>query len=142
MVQVGGRFEFPGLAQLYPPLAELRLLGVTLNYDRHRQRELEEAEAGQAVSDILVETVRACFVEHNKCHDEDLIRFWLFLLVGRKYAERIDALFPPGYFHGVRGPDIWESRDCPSHFQIARVAADRDYRHMMRHPDFGPWQSL
>ena len=142
VVEVGSRYDFPDLPQLYPPLASMRLLGVTLEYDADKVRELEEAEAGEAPSDIIIETVRASFLKHNKCHDEDLIRFWLFLLVGRKYPDHVDALFPPGYFHGVRGPDIWESRESPTHFQIVRVASDQDFRHMMRHPNFGPWQGL
>ena len=142
VVENGTRFDFPDLPQLYPPLAKLKLLGVTLDYSFDKLRELEEAEAGEADPAIIFETVRAAFLKHNNCHDEDLIRFWLFLLVGRKYPDRVDALFPPGYFHGVRGPDVWGSRDSPTHFQIVRVAADRDYRHMMRHPDFGPWEAL
>ena len=142
VVENGIAFDFPALPQLYPPLATLRLIGVTLDYSSAKLRELEEAEAGEAPSEIIIETVRNCFLKHNRCHDEDLIRFWLFLLVGRKYPERVDALFPPGYFHGVRGPDIAESQYSPTHFQIVRVAADQDFRYMMRHPDFGPWQDL
>ncbi|MEJ7776853.1 MAG: hypothetical protein WKF52_05610 [Sphingomicrobium sp.] len=142
VVEVRSGFDFPTLPQLYPPLATLRLIGVTLDYRGAKQRELEEAEAGEGPSDIIIETVRACFVRYNRCHDEDLIRFWLFLLVGRKYPDRVDALFPPGYFHGVRGPDIVESRESPTHFQLVRVAADQNFRHMMRHPDFGPWGGL
>lgn len=142
MVHVGSRFDFPDLPQLYPPLAKLKLLGVTLDYSFEKLRELDEAEAGDADGGILVETVRAAFLKRNNCHEEDLIRFWLFLLVGRKYPDRVDALFPPGYFHGVRGPDVWGSQYTPTHFQIVRVAADRDYRHMMRHPDFGPWEAI
>jgi hypothetical protein len=135
-------FDFPALPQLYPPLAELRLIGVTLDYSRSKLQELVAAEAGEAPSEIIIDTVQKCFLKHNRCHDEDLIRFWLFLLVGRKYPERVDALFPPGYFHGVRGPDIEESVQSPTHFQIVRVAADQDFGHMMRHPDFGPWKHL
>ena len=142
VVENGTAFNFPAVPQLYPPLVSLKLIGVTLDYSSAKLQELAEAEAGDAPPEIIIETVRNCFLKHNNCHDEDLIRFWLFLIVGRRYPERVDALFPLGYFHGVRGPDIVASQDAPTHFQIVRVAADQDFSHMMRHPNFGPWQHL
>lgn len=142
VVQIGGRYEFPQLPQPYPPLAKMKLLGVTLGYSATKLQELQDAEDGKASPEILIDTVRAVFLKHNRCHDEDLIRFWLFLLVGRQQPTRVDELFPAGYFHGVRGPNITESRDFPGYFQIVRVADDQEYGHMMRHPTYGPWKDL
>lgn len=137
-----GAHPLPSYPQMYPPLARLRLVGVDLGLDGLTTRNLEAAEMGEFSSSIMIETVRSSFLKYNHCHDEDLIRFWLFLLVGRRYPERVDQLFPAGYFHGVWGPDISDPYNRKTHFQIVRVASDNNYGHMMRHPTYGPWSRI
>jgi maltoporin len=74
--------------------------------------------------------------------NEDLVRFWAFLLLGRRFAKRIDVLFPDGYFHGVIAPDAGAEQSGVGYFSIVRVLNDRKLSSKIRTPRFPPFDSL
>ena len=60
---------------------------------------------------------------------EDLSRWWMFVMFVRLNPERMMAMLPPGYLHGVHGPDVAIEDGKPvmgdSHIRIIDPAQER-----------------
>ena len=57
------------------------------------------------------------------------------------YTERIDLLFPHGYFHGVIAPDPAAAETGTGFFRLVRVVDDGDLSAQMRTPRFAPFDA-
>lgn len=127
------RFRFNSADEQFPPYKRLSLLGVELELGSKDMDRLKAAEEGRGSVDIAVEVVRH-FTEKLVKYDgldEDLTRFWLFLLIGRYHPERVDRLFPHGYFEGVFGVDHAVSSG-PGGFTIIRSTRTDDNGNALR----------
>ena len=60
---------------------------------------------------------------------EDLSRWWMFVMFVRLNPEKMMAMFPPGFLHGVHGPDVAIEDGKPvmgdSHIRIIDPAQER-----------------
>ena len=134
------QFGFQPADEQFPPYKRLSLLGVELELGIKDMDRLKAAEEGRGSVDIAVQVVRHFTSELGKYDglDEDLTRFWLFLLIGRHHPERVDRLFPHGYFDGVFGVDP-AVESGPGGFTIVRSTNTDDNGHALRRGTFKEW---
>lgn len=105
-------------------------------------RSLKIAAAGRGSTDVAIRAVRSSLIMHYGQDNEDLLRFWMFLLLGRRFSGHVDVLFPHGYFHGVIAPDPAAADVGVGFFRIVRMFDDGDLSDRMRVPDFAPFDAL
>jgi hypothetical protein len=115
--------------QMFPPFARLERYGEVAALAPPEMRSLKLAEMGRGSMestgsgciDTAILAVRSVLIERYGKDNEELLRFWMFLLLGRRYMDRIDSLFPNGYFHGVQAPDPAALDTGIGSFQLIRV---------------------
>lgn len=126
----------------FPPFSTLHLYGVQADFSEREIRELKEVAEGNGPTEIAIRAVREGVISAFRSDDEDLVRFWLFLLIGRHFMDRIDELFPEGYFHGVVAPDSGAMAEGgEGSFAIVRIANDGNLGKSLRPVRFGPWSN-
>ena len=131
----------PVRSEMFPPYADLERYGVQAGFSPADMRALKVAEMGRGSMEIAIRAVRAVLIMTYGKDDEDLLRFWMFLLVGRRFMDRVDLLFPHGYFHGVMAPDPAAKDVGTGLFRIVRILDDGDLANQMRAPKFAPFGS-
>lgn len=131
--------DVPDNRNVFPPFGSLRLFGVNAEFSRADMQDLEDAAAGKGSMKTALKAVRHGVRDHTRAEDEDLVRFWLFLLIGRHFMDRIDDLFPHGYFHGVEVSDPGAVRAKAGSLSIIRIANDGNLSKCMRQLTSGPW---
>lgn len=125
--------------ELFPPYIDLQQYGTNAGYSLAEMRALKFANSGRGLMDAAARVIRSSVIMHYGEDNEDLVRFWLFLLLGRQFMDRIDILFPHGYFHGVIGPDAAARDGGTGFFRIVRIMDDGDLSRQMRMPRFAPF---
>ena len=128
--------------EMFPPFMDLERYGVAAGFSPVDMRALKIAATGRGAMDVAVRAVRSVLIMNYGKDDEDLVRFWLFLLLGRQFMSRIDVLFPHGFFHGVWAPDPAAREIGLGFFRIVRVLDDGNLSAQMRTPMFAPFETL
>ena len=127
---------------MFPPYIDIERYGEEAGFSVLDMRSLKLASSGRGGIDVAIRAIRAGVVMRYGKDNEDLVRFWAFLLFGRRFAKRIDVLFPDGYFHGVIAPDAGAEQSGVGYFSIVRVLNDRKLSNKIRTPRFPPFDSL
>jgi hypothetical protein len=133
---------FPVSDTMFPPYIDIERYGEEAGFSVLDMRSLKLASSGRGGIDVAIRAIRAGVVMRYGKDNEDLVRFWAFLLLGRRFAKRIDVLFPDGYFHGVIAPDAGAEQSGVGYFSIVRVLNDRKLSSKIRTPRFPPFDSL
>lgn len=127
----------------FPPYERLSSFGVELELPYAEVQALKEAELGVGSMEHAIATVnkiaRKRLDTRAEAPVENLTRSWMFLLIGRHFMDRIDTLFPHGYFHGAWLPDPAAQEAGHGHLCIVRLAKDGDLANCLCSPGFGPW---
>ena len=122
--------------EMFPPVVDVKRYGEMHGYSQEEMTPLILANCGRGGVAETTAIMRAELIKTYGQDDEDLLRFWMFLLVGRLRIRCIDTLFPSGYFHGVLAPDPASQDTGVGSFQIVRVSDDGDLKAKMRTPQF------
>lgn len=123
----------------FPAHAEIGRYAEVLGFDRPVRHQVDQFAAGRGqYYHPSLAVMRAAVTDRLGNLDEDLARFWLFLLVGRHHMDRIDAMFPHGFFHGVWSPDPVAATARTGFFRLVRVIADGDFADRQREIGFPP----
>ncbi len=125
--------------EMFPPYPGLERYGTVAGFSEPDMRFLKVADMGRGPMEMAKQAVGSALGMSYGKHDEDLLRFWMFLLVGRRFMHRIDDLFPDGYFHGVKAPDPAARDAGAGSFRIVRVLDDGKLDDRLRTPDFAPF---
>jgi hypothetical protein len=128
--------------KMFPPYIDIERYGEEAGFSVPDMRSLKLASSGRGGIDVAIRAIRSGVIMRYGKDDEDLVRFWAFLVLGRVFMNRIDVLFPDGYFHGVVAPDAGSDHAGVGYFSIVRVLNDRKLSNKIRTPRFPPFDSL
>lgn len=128
--------------KMFPPYRDIERYGEEAGFSVYDMRGLNLADSGRGGIDEAIRALRAGVVMRYGKDDEDLVRFWAFLVLGRNFMEKIDVLFPDGYFHGVIAPDAGAEQSGVGYLSIVRVLNDRKLSNKIRTSRFPPFDSL
>ena len=132
----------PVSESMFPPFMELDQYGVAAYFSPDDMRSLKIAGTGRGAVNVATWAVRTVLIMNYGKDDEDLLWFWMFLLLGRRFISRTDVLFPYGYFHGVAAPDPAARDVGTGFFRLVRVLDDGSLSAQMRTPMFAPFDTL
>lgn len=110
--------------EMFPPFLALEQYGEAAAFAPPEMLSLKVANMGRGPIDTAIRAVRSVLIQSYGRDDEELLRFWMFLLLGRRYMDRIDGLFPNGYFQGVRAPDPAALDTGIGSFELIRILDD------------------
>ncbi len=128
--------------EMFPPYISLDRYGTAAGFSERDMLSLKVDAMGRGSMETAKIAISAVLDMTYGKHDEDLVRFWLFLLIGRRFQDRIDRLFPEGYFHGVIAPDPAAADAGVGFFRIVRVLDDGDLGDSIHPVEFAPFDKM
>lgn len=131
----------PVTDKMFPPYLELERYGVDAGFSASDMRSLKIASSGRGGMDVAIRAIRSVLIMNYGKDNEDLLRFWVFLLLGRQFMSRIDVLFPHGYFHGLYAPDPAANKAGSGSFCVVRILDDGNLSEQLRRPMFPPFDA-
>ena len=130
----------PVTDNMFPPYIDIVRYGEEADFSLSEMQSMLKESDTLGGAKLSIRAIRFVVVKRYGKDDEDLVRFWAFLVLGRVFMDRIDILFPDGYFHGVI--DAGAEQAGVGYFSIVRVRNDRKLSNKMRTPRFAPFDSL
>ena len=132
----------PVTDNMFPPYIDIVRYGEEADFSLSEMQSMLKESDTLGGAQLSIRAIRFVVVKRYGKDDEVLVRFWAFLVLGRVFMDRIDILFPDGYFHGVIAPDAGAEQAGVGYFSIVRVLNDRKLSNKMRTPRFAPFDSL